>query len=223
MKQFVLRRFAFAIVTLLAATLVVFVLSRAAGDPLPLYAKPGGYGMSEERIAALSAKLGLDRPLIVQYFMWLGDVLRGDLGNTIVSETPVSTLIADRIWNTVQLGVAAFVLSLIIGIPLGVLSAVKRGTLWDYVGRTFALAGQAMPVFWVGMMAILIFAVNLGWLPTSGTGPDTPLWAWSKLKYLIMPALRWAGCPQRRSCASRGLPCWRCLTPNTSSWPARRG
>jgi peptide/nickel transport system permease protein len=188
-KRFVFRRLVFAIMTLIAATLIVFVLSRVAGDPLLLYAKPGGYGMSPERVEALSHKLGLDRPLIIQYFMWMGRVLRGDLGNTIVSETPVSTLIADRIWFTVQLGVIAFMLSLAIGIPLGVLSAVKRGSVWDYAGRTFALAGQATPAFLAGMMAILVFSIRLDWFPVGGTGPDAPWWTWTKLKYFVLPSV----------------------------------
>jgi len=188
-KRFLLRRVVFAVLTLIAATLIVFSLSRAAGDPLLLYAKPGGYGMSPERVAALSAKLGLDRPLIVQYFLWLGNVLHGDLGNTIVSETPVSTLISDRIGFTVQLGIIAFAFSIAIGIPLGVLSAVKRGTVWDYTGRAFALTGQATPAFLAGMMAILVFAVWLRWFPVGGTGPDAPWWTWTKLKYYVLPGV----------------------------------
>ena len=189
MRRYLIRRFLFAVLTLLVGTMLVFGLSRAAGDPLLLYAKPGGYGMTPQRVEDLSRKLGLDKPLIVQYLVWLGRVLRGDLGETIVSETPVSRLVRQRIGATVQLGVAAFAVALVSGIPLGMVSAVKRGTVWDYFARAVALLGQAAPQFWVAIMAILLFAVTLGWLPVGTAGPDdAPLWTWTKLKYLIMPA-----------------------------------
>jgi peptide/nickel transport system permease protein len=189
MRHFLARRFIFAIVTLLVATMLVFSLSRAAGDPLLLYAKPGGYGMSPERIEALQKKLGLDRPLVVQYFMWLGQVLRGDLGMTIVSETPVATLVKDRIPFTLQLGFIAFAFAIAIGVVV-VLSAVKRGTAWDYAARGFALFGQALPAFWIGILAILIFAVTLDWLPAGTAGPEgASFFTWTKFKYFIMPTL----------------------------------
>ncbi len=190
MRRYLIRRFMFAILTLLVATMMVFGLSRAAGDPLLLFAKPGGYGMSPERVEDLSKKLGLDKPLVIQYFVWLGRVLRGDLGETIVAEVPVSSLIVDRIGPSVQLGVASFVFAIFLGVPLGVLSAVRRGSVWDYIGRALALFGQAAPVFWLAIMAIFLFSVTLGWLPVGTAGPDDiPIWTWSKLKYLIMPGI----------------------------------
>ena len=170
--------------------MMVFGLSRAAGDPLLLYAKPGGYGMTPQRVEDLSNKLGLNKPLVVQYLVWLGRVIRGDLGETIVAETPVSRLIGERIGATLQLGVASFAVAIALGLPLGVLSAVKRGSGWDYAARTVALGGQAAPTFWVALMAILLFAVTLGWLPVATAGPDgAPIWSWTKLKYLVLPAL----------------------------------
>ncbi len=187
MQRFVARRFVFGILTLVAATIIVFSLSRAAGDPLLLYAKPGGYGISEEQRAALAKKLGLDKPLIVQYFMWLGRTLKGDLGKTILDERPVSRVIREKIGATVQLGVAAWIFATALGVPLGVLSAVKRGTMWDYIGRSFALFGQGLPVFWIGIMAVLIFAVQLGLLPSGTRQVDGPFL--SKLKYYILPTI----------------------------------
>jgi peptide/nickel transport system permease protein len=190
MARYLVRRFIFAIITLLIATMMVFGLSRAAGDPLLLYAKPGGYGMTPQRVEDLSNKLGLNKPLVVQYLVWLGRVIRGDLGETIVAETPVSRLIGERIGATLQLGVASFAVAIALGLPLGVLSAVKRGSGWDYAARTVALGGQAAPTFWVALMAILLFAVTLGWLPVATAGPDgAPIWSWTKLKYLVLPAL----------------------------------
>ena len=189
MRRYLIRKLIFAIITLLAATMFVFGLSRMAGDPLLLFAKPGGYGMSPERVEQLSQKLGLDKPLVVQYLVWLGRVLTGDFGETIVSETSVRKLIWERVGPTMQLAVASFILAILMGVPLGVVSAVKRGSLSDYVSRTIALIGQAAPIFWVCIMAILLFAVTLDWLPVGTAGPDdVSLWTWTKFKYLIMPA-----------------------------------
>ena len=189
MRRYLIRKLIFAIITLIVATIFVFALSRMAGDPLLLFAKPGGYGMSQERIDQLSQKLGLDKPLIVQYLVWLGRVVTGDFGETIVSETSVSKLIWERAAPTLHLAVASFILSILMGVPLGVLSAVKRGSMSDYVSRTIALVGQAAPIFWVCIMAILLFAVTLDWLPVGTAGPDdVPFWTWAKFKYLIMPA-----------------------------------
>jgi len=190
MGRYVLRRFLFAVVTLLSATAIVFGLSRMAGDPLMLYAKPGGYGMTEERRADLMKKLGLDKPLVVQYGVWIGRVLQGDLGQTIVAENKVADLIVQRISPTLQLGIAGFIFAIALGVPFGIVSAVRRGSMWDYVGRTIALVGQAAPIFWLALMAILLFSVHLRWLPVGTAGPDDiPYWSLGKLKYLVMPAI----------------------------------
>lgn len=182
MQRFLIRRSAFAFLSLIGATLFVFVLSRMAGDPILLYAKPSGYGMSEQRIADLRAKLGLDRPLIVQYLVWVGQVARGDLGRTLLAEKQVSQVIWEKMGATAQLALAGWLLAMIIGVPIGVLSAVKRGTAWDYIGRGFALLGQAVPSFWVGIIGVLIFAVHLGWLPSGFKGDGI------SIKHFIMPA-----------------------------------
>ena len=190
MSRYLIRRFLFAIITLLLASMIVFGLSRLAGDPLLIYAKPGGYGMSPQRVADLSKKLGLDKPLAVQYLMWLGRVLTGDLGKTIVSETPVSRLVGERIMPTLQLGLTSSIFAIALGLPLGVISAVKKGSVWDYVARVIALVGQAAPQFWIALMAILLFAVTLGWLPVGTSGPDdVSFFSWAKLRYLVMPTV----------------------------------
>ena len=190
MRRFVIRRFFFAILTIMAATAVVFSLSRAAGDPLLLYAKPGGYGFTKEQEATLRRKLGLDKHVVLQYFIWLGQVVRGDLGKTILDEKPVSRIVTQRLPATMQLAVMAWIGATVVGIPLGVLSAVRRGSVWDYTGRGFALFGQALPQFWVALVFIMIFAVRLDWLPagTRGTG----LW---DFKHALMPAIcmGWVG------------------------------
>lgn len=189
MQRFLLRRVLFAVLTLVAATALVFSLSRASGDPLLLYATPG-YGRTPEQIEGLKKWMGLDKPLIVQYFVWLGNTVKGDLGNTLMGGVPVSGMIRARIFWTMQLGLAAWIWAVVVGIPLGILSAVKRGTVFDYIGRGFALLGQALPSFWVGMMLILVFGVVLGWFPVStvGLANDHPM-SWAHIKYFIMPAL----------------------------------
>ena len=190
MQRFIARRFIFMFFSLIAATMVVFGLSRATGDPLLLYAKPGGYGMSPEQIEALTKKLGLDKPLVAQYFMWLGRVLKGDFGKTILDERPVLDVIQMKIFNTMRLGLGAWIWAVAISLPLGVLSAVKRGTAWDYLGRGFAVLGMSVPAFWVGLMGILVFAVKFGWLPAGSMDPtESAPMSWSNIKYYIMPAI----------------------------------
>jgi peptide/nickel transport system permease protein len=176
----------FVILSLFAVTILVFTLSRTMGDPLLLYAKEG-YGRSPEQLEALKAYLGLDRPLIVQYFMWLGNALTGDLGNSLVDRRSVSQLIFQRLPATIQLGLAGWALATLVGVPLGVLSSVKRATFWDYFGRTFALFGQAAPAFWLGIVSILVFALMLGWFPTSTRPTDVPFT--TQIKYFVLPTL----------------------------------
>ncbi len=188
LSRFIARRVVTGTLTLLAATVVVFTLSRMVGDPRELYAKPEGYGISPEQYEALGKKLNLDKPLVLQYFIWLGKVARGDFGNTLFTEKPVRDVISEKLPHTLQLGLVAWVLATVIGVPLGVLSAVRRGTVWDYMGRVIAILGQTFPQFWLGIMGILIFAVQLNWLPSSTKGPPgaTP---WQELRYFIMPAI----------------------------------
>jgi peptide/nickel transport system permease protein len=162
----------------------VFALSRASGDPILLYAKPGGYGFTPEQEAALRKKIGIDKPLVVQYALWLGRAVTGDLGETILDEKPVFRVITQKTGATVQLAIVSWVLATVIGVPLGVLSAVRRGTLLDYFARAFALFGQAVPAFWLGIVLILIVSVRLGWLPPSLRGDGS----WD-FKHMILPAV----------------------------------
>ncbi len=190
MRAFVIRRFFYMILSLFAATVIVFGLSRMVGDPRLLYAKPGGYGITEEQFDAIGVKLGLDRPLIVQYLIWAGRILRGDLGRTILNERPVTKVIGEKIGNTLQLGLVSWVLATLVGVPLGVLSATRRGTVFDYLGRGFALIGQALPAFWIGIILILIFAAHLGWFPSGTRGfHDGNPFAWGNVQFFVLPAL----------------------------------
>lgn len=164
MARFLLRRVFAVAVTLLAVSMLVFALSRVAGDPRELYL---GEFTSQEQWDAWGRQMGLDRPLVVQYFVWLGKAATGDLGISMREQRPVTDIVIEKMPATLELGLAAFAMAFILGLSLGVLAAVKRGTPWDYIGRTFAVLGQATPPFWLGIMLILLFAVQLQWLPSS--------------------------------------------------------
>ncbi|MSQ15823.1 MAG: ABC transporter permease [Dehalococcoidia bacterium] len=194
MQRFIARRLVFALLSFLAATFIVFGMSRLAGDPLLIFAQPGGYGMTEERRAELTKYLNLDKPFVIQYFLWAGNAFHGDLGRSLVLQYPVTKMIKQRIGATAQLALAAWLFAALTGVTLGVYSAVNRGGFWDYVGRAIALFGQALPQFWVGIMGIVIFAVTLDWLPAQGRGyPDASLW--TQLKHFVLPTVTvgWAG------------------------------
>ena len=183
MTRFIIRRVAYMILTMVVATLLVFSLSRVVGDPRLLYVQEGGYGLSPEAWDALGVKLHLDKPVAVQYLYWLRDAVQFDLGDSMLDRKPVSEILYDALGPTLQLAFFGWIFATAVGIPLGVLSAVKRGSIWDYLGRGVALLGQTLPVFWVGIMGILIFAVQLRWLPV-GTMPDE-----FSFKHFIMPAI----------------------------------
>ncbi|HEY4472439.1 MAG TPA: ABC transporter permease [Stellaceae bacterium] len=176
MKQFVLRRIGYCVLSLFLLSLTIFFFVRVTGDPATLLVEPGA---SPEDIAAIHHQFGLDRPLIVQYALFMASVLTGDLGQSFYYRTPVMELYWSRLPNSVMLATAAMVFSLLIGVPSGILASVRVGRFWDNAGKVFALLGLSLPSFWVGLVMILVFSVYLGWLPSSGSG--TPL-------HLIMPA-----------------------------------
>jgi peptide/nickel transport system permease protein len=180
--RYLLIRFVSSVVTVLAATLFVFGVSRTATDPLDLYVQESGYGITEEGRQAIGKELNLDRSVPVAYVLWLGRALQGDLGRSMKGKRPVVDVISEKIPNSLQLGVVSWVLATMIGVPMGILSAVKRGTTWDYIGRGFALFGQAIPNFWFAIISILIFAVWLGWLPAASKEGLAP-------SYFVLPAI----------------------------------
>ena len=194
MGKFLARRALFAVITVFAATLIVFTVSRLVGDPLQFMIRPEGYGVSPEALAAISKKIGLDRPLAMQYLIWIGGVLRGDFGKSLLTEKPVIDIFLEKAPATIQLAGVAWILATLIGVPVGVMSAVNRGGVIDYMGRAFALFGQSIPVFWLGIMAILIFSVSLGWLPFGTKGPIDASF-WEQVKHFVLPAtvLGWSG------------------------------
>jgi len=185
MRKFLLRRLVFSLLTLVGITIVVFTLSRMGPDPLLLYIPEEGYGPSAESIELIREKWGLNEPLLVQYFVWTSSMFKGDFGMSMRAGQPVTTMIWRRAPATLQLGLAAWLVSTLVGVSLGMLSASKRASVWDYIGRGLALIGQATPSFWLAILAIYVFAVYLEWLPVAGRGMDEGLW--SRLKHMILP------------------------------------
>jgi peptide/nickel transport system permease protein len=176
MKRFILRRLGYALLSLCLLSLTIFMFVRVTGDPTVLLVEPGA---SREDIDALRHDLGLDRSWAVQYVTFVRDAVRGDFGRSFYYRTPVLELYFQRLPNSLLLAVVAMAFSLIIGIPTGILAAVRVNSWWDSGGKLFALLGLSMPQFWVGLLMILFFSVYLGWLPSSGSG--TPL-------HVLMPA-----------------------------------
>jgi peptide/nickel transport system permease protein len=167
MRRFVLRRLGYALISLFLLSLTIFLLVRVTGDPTVLLVEPGA---SRADMDALRSELGLDRSLAVQYVSFVRDVVRGDFGRSFYYRTPVLELYASRLPNSLLLALTAMAFSLILGIPTGILAAVRVGGWWDSAGKVFALLGLSMPSFWTGLLMILFFSVYLGWLPSSGAG-----------------------------------------------------
>ena len=187
MKVFILRRLLFLVFAILAATLVVFALSRLQGDPRNVMLNVGY--VSPEQWEAWGQRFHLDKPVIVQYLIWIGKgFFQGDFGDSLKTGKPVMQMVAGFAPASLQLGLSAVLFVLLTGIPLGILSAVKRGTIWDVFGRTFAVFGQALPPFWLGIMLILIFSVTLDWLPSGTRGHDATN-IYERLKYFPLPAV----------------------------------
>jgi peptide/nickel transport system permease protein len=176
MKRFILRRGGYAILSLLLLTVIIFLLVRVTGDPTALLLEPGA---SQADIDAMRLDLGLDRSYVTQYLAFMGQLVRGDFGRSFYYRMPVLELYLSRLPSSLLLAVVAMTFSLIIGIPTGIIAAVRVNGWWDSAGKIFALLGLSMPSFWVGLLLILFFSVYLGWLPSSGSG--TP---W----HVLMPA-----------------------------------
>ncbi|HTX54907.1 MAG TPA: ABC transporter permease [Candidatus Baltobacteraceae bacterium] len=178
MVAYVLRRLLLSVLVLFGVSVVVFSLIHfAPGDPARLLLPDGAL---EEDVAFVRKALGLDQPLYVQYKVFITHALQGDLGQSLYYKQPALGIILEHLPATIELTFAALVFSLLVAVPMGILSAVRRDTVWDYLGMGLATIGQATPVYWLGLMLILFFAVQLRWMPASGRGG---------VEYLILPAI----------------------------------
>ncbi len=206
MLSYVIKRFLWAIPTLFGVSIIVFsMVHLAPGDPALVML---GEHASKEAVETLREQMGLNKPLIEQYFIFVSNVLQGDFGNSITSGEPVMDEFGERFLATIELSVCALFFATITGLIAGIISAVKRYSIFDYTSMGVALAGVSMPVFWLGLMLIYFFSVKLGWLPVSGRlgyeyyleGPSglylfDSLYAkdydafWDVLKHLLLPSI----------------------------------
>ena len=165
MQRFLVGRLIIALFTLFAVSIIIFIMARISGD---LRTMMLGDFATQEQYERIGQELGLDKSYFEQYWLFLKDLGRGDFGDSVKERKPARDVIGKRILATLELGGAAFVFSVLIGVPLGVLSAVRRASVSDQIGNLVALVGQSAPTFWLGIMLIFFFAVRLDWVPPSG-------------------------------------------------------
>ena len=177
MKGYILKRLFHSIFVLVGISLVVFIILHLTGDPaallMPMDATP-------EQVAQFRQEMGFNDPIIVQYWRFFKGTLRGDFGQSFRHNQPALELVMERMPATIQLTLAAMVIALLVAIPVGIISAIRRNSILDHIGMTGALLGQSTPVFWLGIMLILIFSVTIQWFPSSGRG---------EIQHLVLPAI----------------------------------
>jgi len=176
MQRYILRRICYALISLVLLSITIFCLVRVTGDPAVLMAEPGA---KEADLQIIRQEFGLDKPWPVQYVRFVASLLQGDFGTSIYYRIPAFDLYVQRLPASLLLAAVAMAISLILGIPVGVFSAVRLNTWIDNIGKLFAILGLSLPSFWVGLILILVFSVSLGWLPSSGSGT---------FLHLLMPA-----------------------------------
>jgi len=186
MGKYTLRRLAQMVPVLFIVSVVVFaIIHLIPGNPAEIMAGPNA---TDEQLAALRHQYGLDQPLWLQYFIWLGNILSGDLGHSFINDFPVGRLIALRVPATVELAIASAIVGALIALPLGIISALRPGSLIDFISTLFSALSFAVPAFWLAILLMLLFSLQLKWLPPSGR-PDFGEQPLEHLKSLLMPAL----------------------------------
>ncbi|HET9490627.1 MAG TPA: ABC transporter permease [Methylomirabilota bacterium] len=173
MKRYLLARIVYSLITLWLLVTIIFGMVRLTGDPVKMR---GEVGADAAFLDQIRRDWGLDQPLHAQYLSFMGNLLTGDFGHSFEKSLPVSTIYFERLPNSLKLGFAAFLISMLLGVPLGMLSALKVNTFWDNAGKAVALLGLSIPGFFVGLVLILVFGVQLGWLPVLGKGPSAFVW-----------------------------------------------
>ena len=190
MRQYAIKRIALIIPTVLLVTIIVFTVMRLLpGDPALVILSEGDASFTQEELEDLRRQLGTDRPIVVQYVDWIGGLVQGDLGTSIWrSGQPVTKLVGDRVFRTLELAVLAILIAVIFAVPLGVISAIKPDSLIDYFSRVIALVGISIPTFFAGLLVVLVLSRGFGWLPPLGYEDlwDNP---WKNLQQMFLPAL----------------------------------
>lgn len=177
MVNYIIKRLFFSIFVLFGVATIVFFLVRMTGDPVAIMLSPDA---TQEQIEQLRASLGLDKPLLEQYIIYINDLLHLDFGRSLRYADSAFALIMERLPKTLMLAGSAMLVSLLVSIPAGIMAALKKGSIFDQGIMALSMMGQSMPVFWVGILLILFFAVDLRWLPTGGYGT---------IRHLVMPAV----------------------------------
>ncbi len=172
MGAYVMRRIVQLIPTFLGITLITFAVLRLTGDPATMVL---GEMATQEALANYRAELGLDDPLLIQYARYMSGFVTGDFGVSLRYHEPVAKLLLDRLPATLQLGAASLLFAVILGVPVGIYSALRRGRVLDFFVRSTVLVGQAVPAFYLGILLIMLFSVRLGWFPTGGRGTPAHL------------------------------------------------
>jgi ABC-type dipeptide/oligopeptide/nickel transport system permease component len=187
MIRFIIIRILQSLVALIGIIILVFFLVRASGDPLSLLSSPN---MTREQYAAIKAKWGLDKSWGEQFVIYMVDLAKGDLGESIVKERPVIEIIGQALPNTLKLIIPAFIIGMLLALLLGITAATYRDSLWDNGVKILAVLGQALPGFWVAIMAVLILSVKLGWLPVAGMStPAHYILPVGTLVFFMMPGM----------------------------------
>lgn len=177
MRRYILNRLILGLITLFGVSIIIFIAARLSGDVAVLMAPTNA---PPEVLEAFRAAYGLDKPIPVQYLIFIRDALSGDFGTSIQYDRPVMEIIMGRLPATLILGLSSFIVGNLLGVFLGIISAIARGKYLDWGTTTFSLLGQAIPGFWLAIMLMIIFSVKLGWLPTSGMGG---------IEHLILPVV----------------------------------
>ena len=192
MAKTILKRILQTIPVLFVVVTITFVLTRMI--PCDPAAKMLGPQASPDAIATMRAKMGLDEPMLTQYINYLVGILHGNFGYSYSYSGPVMPIILSRLPSTLSITLTGLVLALLVGVPIGVVSAVKQNTIFDYVFMVLALVGVSMPIFWLGLMLVLTFSVNLGWLPAMGMGAMSK-GVWDVISHMILPCFCLATIP----------------------------
>lgn len=186
MAAYIARRTLQTIPVLFIVSALIFSMLRLfPGDPALYVAGPD---ITEEGLAAIRIQMGLDRPILVQYAIWLGNAVRGDLGASLHSYVPVGELIALRLPASLELGIAGMLVTVLIGVPLGLLGGLRPGTRWDAAATTFSSLALAVPLFWFAILLIMFFSVHLGWVPP-GSRVGFEVGVMAELRHLMLPAI----------------------------------